>query len=88
MPGGLREQQRQQRHLLAKMRTAAYAESVQHLFAHFPDARHLERKPKHVISPRLNLSAFNNIKTQDYIQTSCYTFSLAVHIFHCAYGLV
>lgn len=42
MPGCLGEQQRQQRHLLAQMRAAADAQSVQHLLTHLPDARNLE----------------------------------------------
>ena len=41
MPGCLREQQRQQRHLLAKMRTATDAQSIQHLLTHLPYARNL-----------------------------------------------
>jgi len=60
MPGRLREQQREQLHLLAQMRTATDAKSVQHLLTHFPDARHLERIQTHVSRP-LNMNDFLEI---------------------------
>lgn len=43
MPGCLGEQQRQQRHLLAQMKTVADAQSVEHLLTHLPNARNLEK---------------------------------------------
>lgn len=43
MPGCLREQQWQQRHLLAKMGAGTYTQSVQHLLTHLSYATNLEK---------------------------------------------